>query len=163
VYQIEVKRQLVVHRFSPSDGWEVTVDLDPMEMGVGEQQPESKREIAGQCRDWLRQRGVRLGTHPTYNRADVVATHPDKGTHVFEVEGVSSRQPEQAVYSALGQVMLAMTRFADDTAYGVAVSDLPWYERQLRKVPVQGCRRLDLSLMLVSSDDVRLIELYGES
>jgi hypothetical protein len=155
VYQIEVKRYLVEHRFSQNDGWHVTVDLDAMELGIGNQHPEGKRQIAERCKEQLRRQGVVLGTHPAYNRADVVAEHHDWGTIVFEVEGEASRQREQAMYSALGQTLLSMTRFENGIRYGVSVPDCTEWERQLKKIPNPVLERLDLCLLLVSADGVR--------
>lgn len=155
MYQIEVKRQLVERCFSPSDGWSVTVDLDAMERGVGGQHPEGKREIAERCENWFESQGIRLGAHPAYKRADIVAEHRNKGTFVLEVEGQSSRQRGQAVYSALGQILLSMTRFDEDIRYGVAVPDSPKWERQLDKIPTPVLERLGLHRFLVSSERVR--------
>ncbi len=53
MYQVEVKRYLIEHRFHPENGWNVTVDLDPMEMGKGGQNPPEKREIALYHRNWM--------------------------------------------------------------------------------------------------------------
>lgn len=132
-----------------------------MERGVGGQHPEGKREIAERCENWFKAQGIRLGAHPTYKRADIVAEHRNKGTFVLEVEGKSSRQREQAVYSALGQTLLSMTRFDESIRYGVAVPDLPEWERQLNKVPNQVRQRLGLYLLLVSSDGVRTLTPEG--
>jgi hypothetical protein len=158
MYQIEVKRQLVACKFLPSTGWSVTVDLDTMERGIGGQHPQGKRAIAEQCERWFEAQGVKLGVHPSYKRADLVAEHQGKGTFVVEVEGESSRQREQALYSALGQTLLAMTRFEEGLQYGVAVPDLPTWERQLLKVPIQVCQRLNLRLLLVSRNGVRTLD-----
>jgi hypothetical protein len=101
VYQLEVKRWLVVHRFPPREGWNVTVDIDAMERGVVGQHPPDKRAIAADCEPWLRQTGVNTVAHPLYGRADLVAEKVGHGTFVVEIEGDSSRQKEQAMYSAL--------------------------------------------------------------
>lgn len=161
MYQIEVKRKLVEYRFSPSGGWNVTVDLDAMERGIGGQHPEDKRETAERCERWFEAQGIRLGAHPVYERADVVAEHCSKGTFILEVEGKSSRQREQAVYSALGQTLLSMTRFDESIRYGVAVPDLPEWKRQLDKVPAQVRQRLGLYLLLVSGDGVKTLTPEG--
>lgn len=162
MYQIEVKRKLVEYGLSPSGGWSVTVDLDAMERGIGGQHPADKREIAERCESWFQAQGVRLDAHPIYKRADVVAEHCSKGTFILEVEGKSSRQREQAVYSALGQTLLSMTRFDENIRYGVAVPDLPEWERQLDKVPAPVRQRLGLYLLLVSGDGIRTLAPEGE-
>jgi len=42
---------------------------------------------------------------------------------VIEVEGDSSRQKEQAMYSALGQIVLSMGDSSSEVAYALAVPD----------------------------------------
>src|SRR6266478_760144 len=121
MYQIQVKRHLVEYLFLPSEGWTVTVHLDAMERGIGGQHPEGKREIAAECEEWLVSAGVILGRHPLYGLADLVAIHPTRGTFVLEVEGLSARQPEQAMYSALGQILTVMNRFDQSIVYGIAL------------------------------------------
>ena len=49
MYQVEVKRCLIQLQFAPSDGWAVTVDLDPMERGKGKQNVDEKRAVADGC------------------------------------------------------------------------------------------------------------------
>ncbi len=58
MYQLEVKRWLVIHRFPAIEGWKVTVDIDSMERGVAGQQQPDKRAIAEECEKWLRKAGV---------------------------------------------------------------------------------------------------------
>lgn len=159
MYQIEVKALLVKHRFRPSAGWRVTMDLDAMELGIGGIHPPGKLERAADLKKALHTEGVTLGAHPDYKRADLVAVHSAEGTWVLEVEGDSGRPPLQAMYSSIAQVMLAMTRFGSDIAYGIAVPDSPEWERQLRKVPAPAQQRLGLRLLLVSSESVRELPL----
>jgi len=98
---------------------------------------------------------VTLGAHPKFGRADVVAEHPTHGTVVVEVEGESSRQREQAMYSALGQLVLLMHDLEDSTSYAIAVPDSPDWERQLAKVPSAVAQKLRLRLYLVSESGTR--------
>jgi hypothetical protein len=123
VYQLEVKRWLVNYRFPPWQGWNVTIDVDAMERGVGGQHPPDKEAIAADCESWLRQQGARIVAHELFGRADLVAEKPGHGTFVVEVEGDSSRQREQAMYSALGQIVLSMTDASGGIRYGLAVPD----------------------------------------
>ncbi|MGH2406289.1 MAG: hypothetical protein ACRDGN_17785, partial [bacterium] len=123
MYQLEVKRWLVAYRFPPKEGWRVTVDIDSMERGIAGQHPPDKRGIAADCESWLRQQGVRIVAHQLFGRADLVAEKVGAGTVVVEVEGDSSRQREQAMYSALGQIVLSMTADSPDVKYGLAVPD----------------------------------------
>ena len=155
MYQLEVKAKLVAMRFSPSEGWSVTVDVDAMERARGGKQPEGKLERVRRAEALLREQGVTFGSHPRFERADIVAEHPEFGTFVVEVEGESSRQREQAMYSALGQLLLRMTDFEEDTHYAIAVPDTNEWERQLEKVPATVVEKLRLRFYLVSEESVR--------
>ena len=153
MYQLEVKRYLVEHKFPPADGWEVTVDVDPMERAKGEQQPHGKEERARQAEDWLKTAGARIDRHPEFERVDLVATKGTK-TVLVEVEGHSSKQKEQALYSALGQIVLMM-RADRNIRYGLAVPDTLSWERQMAKIPRFVRDRLSLTLWLVDQNGVR--------
>ena len=155
MYQLEVKRWLVFHKFPVAGGWDVTIDIDSMERGKNGQHPPDKRAIAAECETWLRAQGVRIVAHPLYGRADLVATKEGVGTLVVEVEGDSSRQREQAMYSALGQVVLSMGDPSSEINYGLAVPDSEHWERQLKKVPARIRELLSLKLWLVSEVGVR--------
>lgn len=157
MYQLEVKRYLVEHLFRPGDGWDITIDIDAMERAKGGKQPPDKAERAGRAENWLRIAGAKIGAHPDLGRVDLVAARSGL-TVVVEVEGDSRRQKEQALYSALGQVLLRM-RENGDTRYGLAVPDAPLWEGQMKKIPGYVCERLPLTLWLVSKTGVR--ELKG--
>ena len=137
VHQIEVKRSLVEHRFPSSEGWTVIVDLDPMELGKGGKHPAGKSAVAESCLAWFEAAGIQIGKDEQFGRADVVARHPVRGTVVVEVEGDSSKQKEQALYSALGQLLLLMGPGSQQRSFAVAVPDSPPWERQLAKVPAR--------------------------
>lgn len=155
MYQLEVKRWLVAHKFLPADGWNVTIDVDSMERGVHGTQPAGKKEIAAESEKWLREQGVKIVAHPLFGRADLVAVKEGSGTFVVEVEGKSSRQKEQAMYSAIGQIVLSMKESRPDLHYAVATPDAVDWERQLMKVPETVKQILKLHLLLVSSEGVR--------
>lgn len=155
MYQIEVKTRLIERLFQPSERWQVTVDVDAMELGKGGQHPPEKRVVAARWKERLERLGVRLGAHPTFGRVDIAASHPAHGTVLVEVEGQSSRQREQAMYSALGQALLMMDRFHDKIRYAVAVPDEPRWEDQVRKIPHAVLDRLSLRAYLVSAAGVR--------
>src|SRR5581483_10772282 len=157
MYQLEVKRWLVVYKFPVTEGWDVTMDIDSMERGEVGQHPPDKRLIAANCEAWLRSQGVKIVADPLYGRADLVATKEGAGTFVVEVEGDSSRQKEQAMYSALGQVVLSMIDPSPQITYGLAVPDSPQWERQLKKVPIRIRELLRLQLWLVSEDSIRSV------
>lgn len=92
MYQLEVKRWVVAHKFPAEAGWDVTIDIDAMERGDKEQQQPDKQAVATVCESWLRSQGVKIVAHPVYGRADLVAYKEGVGTFVVEVEGESSRQ-----------------------------------------------------------------------
>jgi hypothetical protein len=155
MYQLQVKRWLVFHKFPVADGWDVTIDIDSMERGEKGQHPPDKRQIAAECETWLRTQGVKIVAHPFYKRADLVAAKEGVGTLVVEIEGDSSRQKEQAMYSALGQVVLSMGDPSTQITYALAVPDSEQWERQLQKVPNRIRELLRLQLWLVSETGVR--------
>ena len=155
MYQLEVKRHLVKLMFLPSSGWKVTVDIDAMERAKGGSHPDGKAAVAAESERWLREAGVSIGVHPRFGRADLVAEGSDGQLYVFEIEGNSSKQKEQALYSALGQLLLLMNEDRPTTRFGLAVPDSPQWEKQLMKVPTSVGRRLNLSLFLVSPTGVR--------
>jgi len=161
MYQIAVKRYLIEYQFPIRDGWQVTVDLDAMELGKGDQNPPGKRRIAEQHHQWLKEQGVMIGSHQKYGRADVVACKQGLGTYIIEVEGDSSKQREQAIYSALGQTIFLMNEIPDTVRYGLAVPDSPKWEAQLQKIPERVREVLGLELFLVAATGVRELGSIG--
>ena len=152
--QIEVKYHIIKKLFLPSDGWNVTVDLDPMEMGKGKQNPDEKRALAQTYRKWLENIGVHIGADERFGRADIVARHPEKGCFIIECEGDTSKQKEQAMYSALGQTLLMMAVQDAGTHYGLAVPNSDEWRKQLSKIPKTVCQKLNLILYLVSDSAI---------
>lgn len=157
MYQLEIKFYLIHHLFPPSEGWNVLVDIDAMERAKGNQHPDDKKEKVERAESALVDMGVRIGVHKQHGRVDVVASHPDNGIYIVEVEGKSSKQKEQAMYSALGQTVLMMGNSVNDVTYGIAVPDIPMWERQLQKIPARVRNLLNLKCYLVSSGGVREI------
>ncbi|NWF77801.1 MAG: hypothetical protein HXY36_04330 [Chloroflexi bacterium] len=157
--QIEVKYHIIEKRFHPSDGWNVTVDLDPMEMGKGRQNAGQKGALAQTYRKRLEDIGVRIGADKEFGRTDIVARHPEKGCFIIECEGDTRKQKEQAMYSALGQLLVKMFAGYARTCYGLAVPKSNGWRKQLSKIPKTVCQRLNLKLYLVSGSAVQ--ELTG--
>jgi hypothetical protein len=153
MYQLEVKRWLVQHQFPPARGWRVCVDIDAMERANGGKHTPDKADRARAAELAIRELGARVGSHHIFGRADVVAEHEEHGLVLVEVEGQSSRQKEQAVYSALGQLMLQMN--GGNHTYVIAVPDEPNWEKQVRKIPQHAKKQLSLSCMLVSERGIR--------
>jgi hypothetical protein len=157
MYQLEVKRWLVFHKFPVTQGWDVTMDIDSMERGKKGRHLPDKKEIAATCEAWLRSEGVKIIAHQLYGRVDLVAAKEGLGTFVVEVEGDSRRQKEQAMYSALGQVVLSMGDPSPQITYALAVPDSDKWRRQLNKVPARIRDLLRLQLWLVSEAGVRSV------
>lgn len=153
MYQLEVKRWIVAHRFLPSEGWKVRVDIDAMERAKGGQHKPDKMARAKIAEDALVAMGVYIGSHPVLGRVDIVAEHPKHGSYIVEVEGSAKRQKEQAVYSALGQLVLQMK--GGNYFYLLAVPDDKSWEKQLNKIPSHAKTALGLSCLLVSESEVR--------
>ena len=127
-----------------------------MERAEKGKHPADKKDRASAAEQWLLSHGVTIGSHPKYGRADLVATKSGGPTYIVEVEGDSSRQKEQALYSALGQTILQM-HSEQGLRYGLALPDTPQWEAQIRKIPVRVKDLLDLTLWLVGRDGVRAI------
>jgi hypothetical protein len=128
MFQPEVKLCFVRRYCSPNDGWKVFVDLDASEEGrtggertTPEAQDRQRRMLAeGQrASGGLKQLGVTVGgDRATWCREhgvpvalgdrDIVAVHEHERLHfIAEVEGTSSGQPEQKLYKAIGQIVIA--------------------------------------------------------
>ena len=153
VYQLEVKRWLIAYRFPQSAGWKVRVDIDAMERAKGGQHKPEKAGRARAAEDALVSMGATIGAHADFGRADIVAEHPKNGLFIVEVEGDSSKQKEQAVYSALGQLVLQM--HGRKHGFILAVPDDAAWERQVKKIPSHARATLGLSCVLVSERGVR--------
>jgi hypothetical protein len=87
----------------------------------------------------------------------MVATKPGEPTFVIEIEGDSSRQKEQAMYSALGQLVLSMGSADENIKFMLAVPDSKEWERQLLKIPDRVKLQLGLDAVLVSASGVRSV------
>ena len=151
VYQIEVKRWLIAHRFPPKGGWNVCVDIDAMERANGGVHSPDKQARAHAAESELRNLGATIGPHPRYGRVDIVAEHPIHGVWLVEVEGRSSRQPEQALYSAIGQLVLNM-HGPDGVQFAVALPNSDPWKAQAQKVPKHARSVMSLTIFLVSEE-----------
>ena len=149
LYQLEVKLGLARGAFPQGSGWQLTMHIDPMERGVGGKHPPDKVKRVNAALRELRKLGVIIGTHKQFGPVDVVADHEKGGLRLIEVEGESGRQREQALYSSLGQLLLSMKLWSDDVGYGIAVPDTREWVRQVRKIPTELTKRLNLSRYLV--------------
>lgn len=158
MYQVDVKRALVQFCFHPANGWSVTVHVDSMERAKGGTHRPGKAERAAEALAALQDLGAHLGQHKLFGRIDVVAEHPTLGTRLVEVEADSSKQREQALYSALGQILLSMKLENPAVRYGLAVPDSAEWINQLRKIPPAITQALTLDLYAVGNDHVQIFE-----
>jgi hypothetical protein len=123
-----------------------------MELARGGHHPPDKAERAATAERALRDLGASVGVHERFGRVDFVADQQGGLRHFIEVEGDSRKQPEQAMYSCLGQVVVAMKSWGPSDRYGIAVPDSPGWLRQLAKIPVEVRQRLSLDLYMARAD-----------
>lgn len=128
MFQPIVKYQFVRRYCNPQQGWTVYVDIDPSEEGRtgGERKTaeskERQKKMLQQAKDAISKlngMGVCLGGKrsewfkreklpPIEGDRDIVAFHRKKKILLIaEVEGASSGQPEQKLYKAIGQLVMA--------------------------------------------------------
>ena len=128
MFQPEVKFEFVRRYCPPAAGWQVFVDIDASEEGrtggprtsdEARQQQEAMLRDAQRVRAAFATLGVVVGGErrawfemhrlPVVNGdRDIVAMHPEERRLVIaEVEGASTGQPEQKLYKAIGQLVMA--------------------------------------------------------
>lgn len=105
--KIEAKAALVSNVFPKSAGWRLTVNIDSSERSQGDV-PAAQREGASNAESQLVELGAKIGSHPRFGPKDIVAEHDVLGTLVIKVLGDSSRLDSEALYSAMGQLILLM-------------------------------------------------------
>ena len=155
MYQLEVKAVLVAQRFPASEGWSTIVDVDGMERGRGGNHPTDKLARVDIAYKRLEKLGSTLtGKHPKYQRVDIIAEHPSHGIVIVEVEGNASRQKEQAMYAALGQLIISMRFDSVAVSYAIAVPDDPEWRRQLEKIPLSVLAKLKIQIFFVDANKV---------
>lgn len=128
MFQPEVKFEFVRRYCPPAAAWQVFVDIDASEEGrtggartndeARRQQAAMQRDarrvraslatlgvvVGGERRAWFKKHGL-----PVVNGdRDIVAMHPaEQRLVIAEVEGASTGQPEQKLYKAIGQLVMA--------------------------------------------------------
>ena len=134
MFQAQAKVEFVKRYCPPASGYEVFVDIDPSEKGItgstrespearerqrqmrqaGESAERSLRDlgvqVGGSRKDWLDEVESRHRETPPRIQGDrdIVAIHCEKKQILIaEVEGESSGQPEQKLYKAIGQIVVA--------------------------------------------------------
>jgi hypothetical protein len=127
MFQPRVKLEFVFRCCSPQAGWKVFVDIDASEEGrtgtwkgpgaearrrkMQDDAAEVRREfralgvtVGGSRAGWLREQGL----PSIHGDRDIMAFHQEKRACVIaEVEGESTGQPEQKLYKAIGQLVMA--------------------------------------------------------
>ncbi len=128
MFQPRAKLEFIRRYCPPSDGWRVFMDIDASEEGrtggerktreAAERQEAMQRD-AQAVRDELEELKVAVGGSRSlwFERNALPAIDGDRDVVAFdlvrrilviaEVEGVSSGQPEQKLYKAIGQVVIA--------------------------------------------------------
>lgn len=128
MFQPRAKLEFVRRYCPPRDGWSVFVDIDPSEEGrtggkcstpEGRQRRLHMQEDAGDARRELQRLGATVGgSRVDWHRKhdlpringdrDIIAFNAKRRFYlVAEVEGESSGQPEQKLYKAIGQIVMA--------------------------------------------------------
>ena len=136
MFQPEVKLEFVRRYCPPAEGWKVFVDIDASEEGrtggvrktaEAKKRCETMQDAGQRVRTTLTQLGVQVGGSRkgwlkeagaaglcelfpcVATDRDIVALHSER-RHLLiaEVEGASSGQPEQKLYKAIGQLILAV-------------------------------------------------------
>lgn len=128
MFQPQVKLAFVERYCNPRDGWVVFADIDPSEEGrtggprkAGDAQVQqvAMRAAARNVRSRFAKLGVTVGgSRERWFREngfpkvdgdrDMVAFQPLRKRYLIaEAEGVSSGQPEQKLYKAIGQIVVA--------------------------------------------------------
>ena len=135
--QAKAKLEFVVRYCPPRQGWTVFVDVDASEEGRTGGVRKSPEAILRQQRmrasapvvlEDMRKAGVHVGARAKnwarclggrvlnlWGDRDIIAVDEKRSRLLIcEVEGVSSGQPEQKVYRAVGQVVYALSRPSPD-------------------------------------------------
>jgi hypothetical protein len=184
VFQPLVKFHFVDRYCSPRDGWTVFVDIDASEEGrtggARKNAEASVRQQKMQCeadearaslealgvhvgdrrRQWQKALGPALALPP--GDRDILAVHRERLLlWVAEVEGGGAGQPEQKVYQALGQIVVAVQECVIpryQSLYSVVVGDAGLKDhleraKMLARIGVSG-----LYLAESRKDDIWLFE-----
>lgn len=142
MFQPRVKLEFVRRYCAPSNGWKVFVDIDASEEGRtgGKRTSDEAKDRQQQMildgrnvRDQFEDLGVQVGGNRTdwftknnlseiKGDRDIIAFDCEQKLYLIaEVEGKSSGQPEQKLYKAIGQIVVAAS--TDKT--------MPGWERKL--------------------------------
>ncbi len=147
LYKLQIKEILIHEILQPSAGWNVCVNIDGSEKGPA---GSAKSKSVAASEEALRLEPIKIGRHPVFGAKDIVAEHPVLGTFVVKVVGISSEQPEQQLYGALGQLVRTMNTLDGTVTYVIAApADAEWIG-QLRRIPRAVRRALHVKLWAIS-------------
>jgi hypothetical protein len=184
VFQPEVKLEFIRRYCSPQDGWKVFVDIDPSEEGRtgGERVNDEARERQKQMQedaDRVRTAFHELGVTVGGNRSkwyrsnnlpviegdrDIVAFHFGKKFCVIaEAEGSSSGQPEQKLYKAIGQIVMAASNCVLDGWRHCLVIVVHGKEIAVHLERVKSLEKLNISAVSIVSEPTADCWLFGKS
>lgn len=154
MYKLQIKAALISAKFLPANGWAVCVNIDGSEKGLKDAK---KRACVEPAERIIRSAKVRVGRHSVFGAKDIVAEHPQLGTIVLKAIGLSSEQPEQELYNALGQLILSMDQLNGSVTFVVAAPDEPKWVERMERVPRSVRQALHLELWAVANAGFRVI------
>jgi hypothetical protein len=182
MFQPEVKLEFVRRYCPPHAGWHVFVDVDASEEGrtggdrmteEAQQRQRSMQKSAARTRKAFVSLGVQVGHSrekwfrdhdlpPFPGDRDILAYHPaTKTCLVAEAEGHSSGQPEQKLYKAIGQVVLAAS--ADQLPGWNRIFVLVVFGDSIAKhlSNARALTKLNISAVAIDPDPSRDFWLFG--
>ncbi len=184
MFQPEVKLEFVRRYCSPIDGWKVFVDIDASEAGRtgGKRTSDGSRVRQIQMQkdaDRVRREFEELGVTVGGNRIkwytshgfpaidgdrDIVAFHSGKKHCVIaEVEGTSAGQPEQKLYKAIGQIVMAANSYVLDGWEQDLVIVVYGEEIVSHLERAKALEKLNISAVSIASDKIADRWLFGRS
>ncbi len=167
MFQPQVKLEFIRRYCSPADGWKVFVDIDPSEEGrtggerITSEAKKRQRQMQADAK-LVNKELINLTVSVGGKRAewydkenlprvdgdrDIVAFHPKERRYLIaEVEGDSTGQPEQKVYKAIGQLVMAAGDSIESgwkrqlvlVVYGDKMSDCAGRAKALEKLEVSA-------------------------
>jgi len=175
MFQPQVKFEFVRRYCPPRDGWCVYVDIDASELGKAGSQ--NLGVVAGMMRKRMQEDGVtavaeltalgvQVGGPRKVWRAqnnlpeikgdrDIIAFHSgSRRCIIAEVEGASSGQPEQKLYKAIGQLVIAVseTHLADWETHFILVAQGEKMGRHTKRA--SALAKLGVSALVLSPESM---------
>lgn len=189
MFQPEVKWKFVERYCNPKNGWEVFVDIDPSELGTtgGPRTSEAARvrqlemqtqgevaisglrsvraHVGGSRAAWMhnvqsKYPGVSLPKIP--GDRDVIAINPiGRKLIVAEAEGDSAGQPEQKLYKAIGQIVIATGETVTNGYMPAYVLIINGERMKTHTIRANALQRLEISAVYINKDERKDEWLFG--